>query len=226
MERGVMESLFVNGGFAHRRAPVPGTDDGIFHAQRMPGGAFDPEAGLTLSGTMPQGVLDANLEAITGANITSPVVFAGDVYFPASPADGCIWQKGGAGAGACLVIRDSGARLRVRCGNGGESVAGGGTPTTAVALIDITDFPQDDATHTIVWELRGAPQRVRLWIDGILKGDYTDTNNPANANCAGGDQGKYITGAGGSNVGTEPDNDYAGGATGNLRVYHNQTVAA
>lgn len=64
-------------------------------------------------------------------------------------------------------------------------LAGGGSNRTEISIsgagdltflckdlsISISDFPKDDQEHVISWDIQIKPKRIRLWIDGDIKGE-------------------------------------------------------
>jgi hypothetical protein len=109
-------------------------------------------------------------------------VFAATLVFPESPIDGLIWETGANAQGAYLGIRDSATVMRLRGGTGTTSGDGGS------AFLDITDFPKDGKVHVVVWDFQMSTGRIRLFIDGNLKGEsfcsdgYFNSDLYANSN--------------------------------------------
>lgn len=132
--------------------------------------AIQPLKGLVTSITFPDGEFDNELEAVAPANQNA--VFYCDAVFPTSPSNGGLFEKGGAGIGTWVGFRDSGAYFRVRAGDGGVSIAGGGASTTICAVLDIpaASLPLDNNYHAVVWEVRPGAGTVKLWIDGEFYG--------------------------------------------------------
>jgi hypothetical protein len=128
--------------------------------------AIQPLKGLNTSITFPDGAFDNELEAVAPAN--QPAVFYCDAVFPTSPSNGGLFEKGGSGTGTWVGFRDSGAYFRVRGGNGGVSIAGGGSSTTTCAVLDIpaANLPLDNNYHAVVWAVNPSAGTVKLWIDG------------------------------------------------------------
>lgn len=96
----------------------------------------------------------------------SDAVFSCVVEFPETPTDGCLFEMGGSGSGHYIGMRDGGSVMRIRAGDGGTKTGS----DTHTAVLDITNFPVDGNSHVVVWEIIVNPGRVRLWIDGKLKG--------------------------------------------------------
>lgn len=184
--------------------------------------SFDPEAGLTLTQTDAQGAVDATIDPYINDNI----VFAADAVIPVSPAEGVLYEKGGGGRGLILCVRDSGATLRLRGGDGANPPNASNTVILDVPISD-PDVPNDGLEHTIVWEARTDPQpaRLRLWIDGVFLGEAFTADNTdfENGQWAGTGGGGFATGAG-ANVGGEPNGAWDGAVNGDLRVYAGQLV--
>lgn len=175
------------------------------------------------------GNVDTNIENLTGGgNWSSNAVLACDVFFPASPSDGTLFEKGNADRGIWVGLRDGGTWFRVRAGDGAASVVAtsGAAPTgTGVAVIDTQDFPTDGLVHTVVWDIRVNPGRVRLWIDGAFKGEghTTDGLSLENNRASTGDPGSYLT-SNNTDVGGEPTGPWPALGASGLRVYANQLV--
>lgn len=144
----------------------------------------------------------------------SNVVLAFDVVFPTVPSDGCLAEKGGSGTGLWIGLRDSGTVFRVRAFSG----AAISTNPTTTAWIDISDFPQDGQTHTVVVEIRVFPSRIRLWIDGIYKGEGTKSDIQNSGSWEGGAAGSFLSGENVNVVG-EPTAAWPGGLSGEARLY-------
>lgn len=122
-------------------------------------------------------------------------VFAADLTFPTTPTDGLIWETGATGGGAWVGIRDSGATLRCRGGDGSTAKTVSDADT---AVVDITDFPKDGEVHELMWDFEISTGTARVFIDGILKGQSSATDGSFISNIfAGGAQGTYLTTASG-----------------------------
>lgn len=187
----------------------------VFNSLYIP--TINLEAGLSLTDTWSVG-------QISTAYGTVNTVFAADLTFPVSPSDGLIWETGGTGQGAWLGIRDSGTTLRLRGGDGGTSKT---SSTTDTAVLDLTDFPKDGQTHTIVWDFAISTGTVRVFIDGVLKGTASATGGSFDTNqFAGGDLGAFLeTTTSGIVVGeSSTPSNFTNVGTG-LRVYTSQLVS-
>ena len=189
--------------------------------------AFNPEAGLTLTREIAPTSSD---ESITLAEKEQPAVFACDVNFGVTLSVGLLAEFGGRGDGAWVGIESSSpANFRVRAGNGGVL-----SPDNNSAFLDIGDFPQDGEIHTVVWDFRVSVGRVRLWIDGVFKGEAFTTSGGD----LGGDAGGAFKWAGGNNsayinatssavcAGESTLGWYSPTGASNLRFYANQLVIA
>lgn len=218
-----INDLFVKSGGAYVQAQnaykkVAGSYQLFFS---KPVTAVNPEAGLTLTESQSAGVWTLN----TNSARLEDVVLAMDVVFPTAAADGTLVEKGGAGQGTWIGIRDGGTVFRARSGDGGLNPPNSLGTSDLSVWVDITDFPTDGATHTVVWEVRINPGRGRLWIDGELKGENDLVDRPIeNSRWEGGAGGMFLTG-GGANVNGEPTGDWPGGTTGQLRMYQNQLTS-
>jgi len=144
-------------------------------------------------------------------------VFHARVRLPSVPADALLWEHGGAGVGSFLGLRDGGTVFRLRAGNGSVAVSGS-TETTAVLDLAVADLPFDGGIHELVWEVSpNAPGRVRLWIDGHLRGSSETTDGGAlhGGRWAGGDTGLYLFGASSVTIG-EPQTAWPEASVGDI----------
>lgn len=149
----------------------------------------------------------------------SDVAMSAIVQFPDTPADGCLYECGGAGIGSYLGLRDSGTVLRLRYGSGASAVSNSDTTTT---VLDVTDFPTDNNHHHISWDFNTSNGDARLWIDNELKGVGTRIGG-SGGSWSGGDAGGYgqIT----SSVMTgEPSAAWPGDIDNNLNIYYQQLL--
>lgn len=118
--------------------------------------------------------------------------FVCDLVFPVNPTDGLIWETGGSGQGAWIGIRDSGATLRLRGGDGGSAISVSGA---GVALAETADFPKDGEVHQLAWDFQISTGRVRIFIDGVLKAEGFATDGAFESNRAsGGAPACFLTG--------------------------------
>ena len=186
--------------------------------------AFDPEAGLTLTREIAPTSSDGT---ITNAEKGQPAVFACDVNFGVTPSVGLLAEFGADGDGAWVGVESSSpANFRVRAGNGGVT-----SPDNSSAFLDFSDFPQDGEVHTAVWDFRVSVGRVRLWIDGVFKGEAFTTSGGdlagVSSRWAGANVSAYIN-ATSSNVcaGESTTGWYSPTGASNLRFYANQLVTA
>ena len=178
------------------------------------------EAGLTLTTSFAQGVvLNGSLDRLQNA------VFACDVILPATPVDALLYEQGGAGVGSWVGVRGGGATFRIRAGDGAAAKTES-TTDTAVLDVPVGSLPFDGNVHTIVWEFKISPGKVRLWVDGISYGTSSTTfggNLKGNA-WSGGDNGSYATPTSSSIVVGENNAAWSGSVS-SLRYYQNQTIA-
>lgn len=196
---------------------IDGRDD--YYLENYTG--FDPEAGLSLTRTDSSGYLNSPGSSERNGNI----VMAGEVTFPATVDNGIIWEMGASGRGSWFGVRDDTTtpKLRFRAGNGGTSSPVG---ASGCAAVDILTFPTDGQSHTVVWEIRINPGRVRFWIDGNLEGEGNEpTNGPLSSNeWAGGDAGGFGQHGGGVCSG-EHTTPWPLPMGSGLRVYAGQLVS-
>lgn len=187
--------------------------------------APDPEAGLTLSRTI------APTTTYTGFSTTErtqDVVFAADVVFSSSPSVGYLAEYGGNSLGAWVGIEATN-NFRVRAGDGSVASANDGCP-----ILDTSNFPSDDLSHTVVWEFRMSPGRVRLWIDRVFLGEAFTTaggdlgsTRVAGPAWTGSNDTSYVNGPSSQTVVGESSTGWHSptGAS-DLRVYLNQLSSA
>lgn len=81
--------------------------------------------------------------------------FQTKVYFPSTSSNGILFKLIDDTSGVVVELTDSGNTLRFKCRD---------------LTITTTDFPKDDQFHIISWDIQINPKRIRLWIDGVLKG--------------------------------------------------------
>jgi hypothetical protein len=204
-----MESIYENGGFIGATLDF-GTDE-VY--------GLDRELDLSLTRTESASTFTAYSETERGQN----TVFSCDITFPSPATDGQLFKMGGGVVGCWVGLRDSGTKFRVRAGDGGARSAS----STNCALLDITDFPVDGNTHNVTWEFRVNPGRVRLWIDGVFKGESSTTGGAAlrSSVWAGTNIGAYINVASDAGPSGEPATAWQGTNVGTgLRVFTNQLV--
>ena len=137
-----------------------------------------PEAGLTLSRTDSVGTLDA----MPASERNDDIVIACDIRFPTSTptTPAVLWEQGGSGTGAYIGFSNATGSITFRCRGGDGSVNLSGGSTANAVVVDTTNYPTDGRLHTVVWEYRPtAAGRVRLWIDGVLKGSSETTGGGA-----------------------------------------------
>ena len=145
--------------------------------------------------------------------------FVADVFFPASPTDGLIWETGATGQGAWIGIRDSGTTMRLRGGDGATAKTASDVDT---AVVETTDFPKDNKFHQLVWEFEVATGTARIFIDGVLKGESSATGGSFdNGTFAGGGDGAYLTDTNGVTAGEADTACNLSDGGGGLRVYEN-----
>lgn len=103
---------------------------------------------------------------------SNDATFTCRVTFPNPAGQGSsnsvLWASGDQGVGAWLGVTANANVLRLRAGNGSTAIAETGGPNTAI--IQTSDFPTTGETANVTWDIRVNPGRVRLWIDGVFKG--------------------------------------------------------
>ena len=82
------------------------------------------------------------------------------IVFPSTPQDALLWHFGNNGTGAWMGLRNSTTKptLRVRVGGGGVITQSSNMSDTA--YLDISDFPRDSASHSVVVEVVMSPLQV------------------------------------------------------------------
>ena len=207
------QSIYDNGGMIGNTLDF--ADTGFY-----PGSPIDPEAGLTLTRTE---AASSSISAYSATERNQNAVFSADVTFPTSPSDGCLFEWGRNAIGAFVGLRDGGTVFRVRAGDG----SGISSSNEICAMLDITDFPTDGAAHNVTVDFQINPGRVRLWIDGIFKGEsFTVGNGPLESDdWAGGAVGSYLSTSSDNGPIYEPIDAWPGTEQGTgLRFYANQLV--
>jgi hypothetical protein len=94
-------------------------------------------------------------------DITKDAGFKCKVLFPSSSSEGVLFKAGEGNFQIKVSLINSGNTL--------EMIGGGLSITT-------TDFPNDADDHIVSWDIQVNPARIRLWIDGILKGEASSVN--------------------------------------------------
>ena len=210
------QSIYDNGGML-------GATLDFADANFYPGTSLDfadAEAGLMLTRTEPAAT---SISAYSATERNQNAVFSADVTFPTSPSDGCLFEWGRNAVGAFVGLRDNGTVFRVRAGDGDTLSAS----NTLCALLDITDFPTDGAAHNVTVDFQINPGRVRLWIDGIFKGEsFTTGNGPLESDdWAGSAGGSYLSVSSDNGPINEPIAAWPGTEQGTgLRFYANQLI--
>jgi hypothetical protein len=188
-------------------------------------GKFNPELGLSLTQTFAQGNISAS-----NRNAGQNAVFACDIRFPNPITAACLlWEAGATGTGSWVGIGSSG--FKVRAGDGSLNA-----PTTSSnfsAVLNITSgYGGDDFIHTVVWDIRINPGRVRLWIDGLFLGEANTSNNTVlsggggSSIWAGGNDDTFLSASSSGVMNGESASAWTRanpGAT--LRYYQNQLVS-
>ena len=105
--------------------------------------------------------VDSNQDLqITDFDITSDQGFKCKVSFGTSPSDSTLFEFGEVNNYVKLSLTNSGTVLEFR-------VNSSSTPL----VITTTNFPKDNNTHIVSWDIRINPGRIRLWVDDDLKGE-------------------------------------------------------
>lgn len=206
-------SLYDTGGFIDRALDIGDTSR-----------YGDIESGLTLTRTESPGTVSS----FSSTERTQDAVFACDVYFPETVAEGVLFEMGAGAIGHVAAINSSGTFI-FRAGDGATTV-----DPTITAVVELTVFPSDGKKHTVVWDIRINPGRIRVWIDNDLKGTGDTSTGGAldGSSWAGGDNGGYLqadtSGVSSGVAGALSGADWPGGRinVSDLRYYQNQLVTA
>ena len=218
---------------------VPSVSDSVTLTGVVAINSTNPEFGLTLDGSLPEGSVDGSF-----VTRTANIVFAGQLTLPSSFTQTVpFWEHGGAGVGAWFGVSkiSNVYNLRVRAGEGSTSVNLLSDDTDVViANVPISQIPEFDGnTHTVTWELR--PQhdnggRIRLWIDGRLVinqgtsgGANLEGNSWSGGNTGGWGIGKSsiaggTTDSGGTQYQAPAERTWSGTIQSDLRYYHTELV--
>ena len=135
------------------------------------------------------------IDSITDAQKGRHALFEAFVQFPQPLATGTLFELGGSTIGTSLQIIEAGGvkLLRFRSGTGSASDT---TTGNYLAVIDVAlaDLPSDKNYHVLVWYVNPNNGNIRLWIDGVSKGNQTASNSKlgdANGTWAGSNAGRY-----------------------------------
>jgi hypothetical protein len=130
----------------------------------------DPLEGLTVSDAIEPG----SVGVFGGTSQrTDDIVFSCVVRFPETWTDGCLLEQGGTGQGLYVGVREDGAWLRFRAGDGGTAadaplIGSSIHPSTSHIDISTTVLPSDGELHRLTWEVDMTTYRLRLWLDNDL----------------------------------------------------------
>ena len=116
--------------------------------------------------------IDSNQELqITDFDITSDRGFKCKVNFGTSPTDSTLFEFGEVNNYVKLSLTNNGTVLEFK-------VYSLSTPL----VITTTDFPKDNNTHIVSWDIKINPGRIRLWVDDDLKGEAATSSGPLESN--------------------------------------------
>jgi len=140
---------------------------------------------------------------------------------------GTLFELGGDAIGTSLAIIESGGNkvLRLRSGNGDAGVV---TTGNYIAVIDVAvaDLPTDKNWHALVWQINPNTGNIKLWIDGVAKGNQTATNGTLGAVAikawAESDAGKF--GGVSGNVSGNNQGKWSGQIFSKLKYFDNTTA--
>lgn len=134
--------------------------------------------------------------------------FHGEVVFPNTAQDAALATHAGADYRLWLGVTGGGATMRLRAGSGLGSLTDSNTDT-AVLNVPTSGLPFDGNLHSVTWEVRPNPGRVRLWVDGYFRGEASTTGGGPlqTESFTGWGNGTWTEDADGDG---HPDNTYAG----------------
>lgn len=197
------------------------------------GFVFDPEADLTLTRTESEGAV----ASFSSTERAQNAVFACELSFGTSApgtVGAAIFDMGANAIGSIVALGGSNYGPGDLVISAGDGATPPDSTINALLVIDSNNVPYDGKVHTLVWEFRVNPGRVRCWIDGVFYGEGNTSGGGAleSSDWAGGASGGFGTIAGTappiSACAQSPDSDYdlTGGRTINstLRYYQNQLV--
>ncbi|WP_146193119.1 hypothetical protein [Maritimibacter sp. 55A14] len=175
--------------------------------------AFDPESGLSLTGTFP---VSNNISQGAVAR-DSPAVFAVDFVGLDGSAGGCVYEQGASGVGCYVGFRANGDFV-CRAGDGGTP-----WPAATGYILDGSGVVSGDGT--LVFEfVPGSPVTVRAWWNGVGIGTPV-ASSVAETQWAGTNAGSFMSFAL-SLVDGEVDAAAVATSHSDLRYYADQTVQA
>ena len=112
--------------------------------------------------------IDSNQDLqITDFNITSDQGFKCKVSFGTSPTDSTLFEFGEINNYVKLSLTNNGTVLEFRANS-----------SSTPLVITTTNFPKDNNTHIVSWDIRINPGRIRLWVDNDLKGEAATSSGP------------------------------------------------
>ncbi|MEM8698391.1 MAG: fibronectin type III domain-containing protein [Pseudomonadota bacterium] len=170
----------------------------------------DPEAGLTLTASFPEGELTNS-----AFNRSEPAVFAADLILPDRP-DGLVFELGAEVNGTLLSFRPDGSLL-LRFGDGSQH-----TPQGTHAFLQVPTEQIPSGPVTLVWQIDNGTGTLSAWIDGVeLTGTSRETPRTEWAGLNAGGYGQ----TGGGLVPLEAfTGTFNGSFASDLRYYGDQTV--
>jgi hypothetical protein len=152
---------------------------------------FSPEYDLTLDGNFPEG----QIEQLNNTERKADVLWAGEVQLPSSFSQTeCLWEHGGSGIGSWLGVSKilNTYYLRFRAGEGSNAVQDNTPGDICLENVAISSIPEFDGnTHTVAFDIRVNPGRIRLWIDGREVINTSKTTQLEGASWSGGNVGGW-----------------------------------
>ncbi|MEM6422410.1 MAG: glycoside hydrolase TIM-barrel-like domain-containing protein, partial [Pseudomonadota bacterium] len=141
-----------------------------------------------------------------------PMVLRVALTMPAVLSGGLIFEAGGGGRGLWLGLRDGGATLRLRAGDGGA------LPHTGAAVLDVPTAALEGRSLELMAWIERPGDTVHLFIDGVAVGSATAPAGFSTNEWAGSNNATVAT-AGGSITSGEPNLAFPGSLDGPVEIW-------
>lgn len=164
---------------------------------------------------------------LTDDNTKSNAIFVANVEFISDATEGTLFSSGSTGTAIFVGYKeiDGNTFLRVRAGDGTFAYdTPNSTASSVTAIIDIPDYPKDNAYHEVVVEVRPEFGKATLFIDGVEKSNVTTSDASLEGGRWSGLAAGYFAEAG-SAINGETQADWPGNVSGTLDYYDNQVVS-
>ncbi|MEL6337033.1 MAG: glycoside hydrolase TIM-barrel-like domain-containing protein [Pseudomonadota bacterium] len=146
----------------------------------------------------------------------SQMVLRVSLTMPATLSDGLIFEAGGSGRGLWLGLRDGGATLRLRAGDGGA------LPDNATAVLDVPAAALAGQSVELMAWIERPGDRVHLYADGVSLGSESAPSGFGTNEWAGSNGSTVGTGAGASITTGEPADPFPGTIDGPVEIWIGQ----